>query len=425
MDNEFNPAELAKSSKTFCIMPWVHQYAGPTGDIKPCCVYEHQYELGNLKNNTLKEIWNSSESKDLRLKLLNGEMHVACNRCEHVDARPNLNNKFLHKNIDTVASTLPDGTVEEHKIVYMDIRFNNLCNFSCRTCSPHFSTSWVTDFRKLHNITTKQEKNDGFQYPGNTEEQVLNEILPHLGHMQEIYFAGGEPMMQIEHYEVLKNLVELGNTDCRIRYNTNFSRLQLGEHDVIDYWKKFNNILLCVSIDGSHTRAEYWRHGTDWDIIVANRTRLLEELPNIEFHIAYTLSWVNAHDLVKFHKEWIELGYLKPNNIDVSLMTGPDYYVLYNIPDWKKEQIEKLFREHIEWLRQLDESAEHVISLYESAIAFMWKTPDRLNETIKHFSRITKKLDEIRDENFFDTFSEHDDMKQYMTDNNLHATFDY
>ena len=51
MSEEFKPLELAKKSKTFCILPWIHQYVGPPGDVKPCCVYEHQQEIGNLKKN--------------------------------------------------------------------------------------------------------------------------------------------------------------------------------------------------------------------------------------------------------------------------------------------------------------------------------------------------------------------------------------
>ena len=31
--SEWNPLELAKKSETFCILPWIHQYVGPPGDI--------------------------------------------------------------------------------------------------------------------------------------------------------------------------------------------------------------------------------------------------------------------------------------------------------------------------------------------------------------------------------------------------------
>ena len=59
MTDKFNPVELAKTSKTFCIFPWIQQYVGPPGDVKPCCVYSNSDEIGNLKENTLKEIWNN------------------------------------------------------------------------------------------------------------------------------------------------------------------------------------------------------------------------------------------------------------------------------------------------------------------------------------------------------------------------------
>jgi len=428
MNNDFNPIELATTSKTFCIMPWIHQYVGPVGDIKPCCVYQHEAELGSLKENTLEEIWNSDASKQLRLKLLNNEIEPNCNRCEHIDVRTGLNQKFFQKNKDIVQSTLSDGSIAEHKLVYMDVRFNNLCNFSCRTCSPHFSTNWVMDYRKLHNLANTENTNlfhDGYHFPGKTEAQALEEILPHLKNMQEIYFAGGEPMMQEEHYKVLQKLIEVDNVNCIIRYNTNFSKLKLGQHDVIEYWKHFDNIYLCTSIDGSHSKAEYWRHGTDWQTIVDNRIRLMNEIPNIPFHIAYTLSWVNAHNLVEFHKEWIELGYLTPNNIDISLLAGPEYYSLQNIPDWKKQQIETLFREHMKWLVSLDKPTDLVVSLYEAAITYMWKISGDVNENLKHFNRITTKLDSLRQESFFETFPEHIDILDYMTLNNLRATFDY
>ena len=38
---------------------------------------------------------------------------------------------------------------------------------------------------------------------------------------------------------------------------------------------------------------------------------------------------------------------------------------------------------------------------------------------------ITKKLDAIRGESFFDVFPEHQDIEEYMTEHGLHDEFDY
>jgi len=411
MSTEFNPIELAKNSKTFCVMPWIQQYVGPAGDVKPCCVYQHPEELGNLKQNSLKEIWNSEASKDLRLKMLNNQIDSGCKFCDHQsNLRPSFNRKFFKRNKEIVESTLADGTVPNHKILFTDVRFNNLCNLSCRTCSPHFSTSWVQDYKKLHNITTGIGDSVGFQFAGNTEEHALEEILPHVSYLQEIGFAGGEPMMQKEHYILLQKLIDTGNLDCDIQYTTNLTRLTLGQHDVVEYWKKLKNVQVNASLDGSHDKAKYWRHGTDWNDVVNNRIRLLQELPDLYFRVGYTLSWVNAHNLVEFHKEWIELGYMEPNDLRINVLVGPEQYALVNIPNWKKEQIEKVFRDHMRWLNQLKVPTGHIILMFEQTIATMWNTPKDLNASLKHFKTITSKLDEIRNESFYKTFPEHRDL---------------
>jgi MoaA/NifB/PqqE/SkfB family radical SAM enzyme len=434
-DNEFNAVELANSSKTFCIYPWIHQYIGTAGDIKPCCVYTHASELGNLKENSLKEIWNNDATKKLRLKLLNGEEEPNCKHCNNSvrkvsDTRTNGIKQHLEKNRDNqqiLNSTLSDGTVPVHKLTHIDVRFNNLCNFACRTCSPHFSTNWVLDNRKLLNLTEKKEINDGFQFPGKHKTHALEEITPHLATVQSLYFAGGEPLMQEEHYQVLQYLIQHKNINFGIIYNTNFSKLKLGDHNVINYWKHFKSVYLNASIDGSYKKAEYWRHGTVWTDIVDN-FKQIEKYKNIMFSISYSLSWVNAHNLVELHKEWIELNYIKPDQLYINIIDGPLPYSLKNIPDWKKEQIEKIFRDHIQWLSQLGDQYEVdvPISLYLEAIEFMNNQPTgNLHRIMKDFSKLTKKLDEIRNENFFETFPEHVDINEYMTENNLHVKFKY
>jgi radical SAM protein with 4Fe4S-binding SPASM domain len=48
---------LLTESKTFCIYPWIHLHAYPTGEAYPCCHAEMKYPVGNCRSNTLKEIW--------------------------------------------------------------------------------------------------------------------------------------------------------------------------------------------------------------------------------------------------------------------------------------------------------------------------------------------------------------------------------
>jgi len=420
--SEWNPLELAKKSETFCILPWIHQYVGPPGDIKPCCVYDHKSELGSLRDSTLAEVWNNDTTKKLRLDMLNGVRREECSRCndrEHLQMafKNGFNENYFDKRPDLnyiVENTTEDGTLEDHKLLYMDARFNNLCNFGCRTCSPHFSTSLVSDHRKLYNKTVREERDDGFQFPGQTEKQLYNELEPHLATLKEVYFAGGEPLMQEDHYLTLDKLVEYGNKNVRIRYNTNFSKLKLNKWDVVEYWKKFKYVTVNASLDGSHERGEYWRKGTVWSETVANRERMLKECPHVLFTISCTLAWVNAFNLLDFHKEWVEKGLIRIDDIMLNELDGPPYFSLKNIPDWKKQNIEKAYREHIEWLKS-NHAERSTIFKFESVIGFMYTTINQTEEfPHEQFHWITQRLDKIRNESFFETYPEHTDMKEYL-----------
>lgn len=422
------PLDKAKNSKTFCIYPWVHQYIGPPGDVKPCCVYHQDMQLGSLKENTLEEIWNNENTKKMRLDMLNGEKPKGCDICwrredivyktHRVDANENL---FKEDVYDLVNMTEEDGTLPVHQLKYIDARWNNLCNLKCRTCGPRFSTSWIEDHALLFDRTMEEVKasGDGFQFSGKTEDQLLKEIWPHIPHLKQIYFAGGEPLMQIEHYKILEELIRIGHTGSKerplvINYNTNFSQLKLGKHQALEYWKHFKNLKVNASLDGSHQRAEYWRKGTDWNTVVENRKRMKELCPGTEFKISYTLSWPNSYNLLTFHKEWVHFGLINANDISLNILETPPYFCIKFLPTWKKDKIKELYLDHIEWLKSY-QGTERVIREFNDVITFMYSFDSGNDLTNKErFVAIQSKLDKLRKENFWSVFPEHLDLKELV-----------
>lgn len=423
------PLDKAKNSKTFCIYPWVHQYIGPPGDVKPCCVYSQDMELGSLKENSLKEIWNNDNTKKMRLDMLNGEKPKGCDICwrredivyktHRMDANENLFKEDVH---DLINMTQEDGTLPLHELKYIDARWNNLCNLKCRTCGPRFSTSWIDDHRLLFDRTMEQVKasGDAYQFSGKTEDQLLNEILPHIPYLKQIYFAGGEPLMQLEHYKILEELIRIGHTGSEkrplvINYNTNFSQIKLGKHQALEYWKHFKNLKVNASLDGSHARAEYWRKGTDWNTVVNNRKLMKEICPDTEFKISYTLSWVNSYNLLDFHKEWVHLGLIMPNDISLNILETPPYFCIKFLPNWKKDKIKSLYLDHIEWLKSYSNTAR-IIREFNDAITFMYSFDSGDDLTHKEqFASIQNKLDKIRNENFWSVYIEHLDIKELVS----------
>ena len=73
---------LLSESKTFCIYPWIHLHAYPTGEAYPCCHAEMGVgQVGNCRSNTLAEIWRDTPMQQLREDMLSETPNAACGRC--------------------------------------------------------------------------------------------------------------------------------------------------------------------------------------------------------------------------------------------------------------------------------------------------------------------------------------------------------
>jgi radical SAM protein with 4Fe4S-binding SPASM domain len=72
---------LLTESKTFCIYPWIHLHAYPTGEAYPCCHAEMKYPVGNCRTSTLSEIWQDRPMQKLREDMLSETSNAACGRC--------------------------------------------------------------------------------------------------------------------------------------------------------------------------------------------------------------------------------------------------------------------------------------------------------------------------------------------------------
>ena len=66
-------------SDTFCVLPFTHLSTRPDGAITPCC--RSRDTLGNIKDMTFEEAWNSERQQKLRTQLLNGERPKYCFQC--------------------------------------------------------------------------------------------------------------------------------------------------------------------------------------------------------------------------------------------------------------------------------------------------------------------------------------------------------
>lgn len=397
---------LVKSEK-FCIYPWIHLHVYPTGQAYPCCGAEMRHSIGNARDNTLEELWNSPKQRQLRLNMLTETPSAPCIRCYEQEAagffsmRKSANKHHGH-HISRVHQTQDDGTVDEFQMTYWDIRYSNLCNLSCRSCGHIFSSSWYQDQAKLAGPEWRA-KNQVLNYAGRTETDMWEQLIPHLDYVEQIYFAGGEPLMMEEHYNILEELERRGKFDVRLIYNTNFTHVKLKDRYVFDYWRKFKSVAVGASLDAMGPRAEYIRRGTNWDTVVRNREQMLKTCPGVDFYISPTLSIFNAWHLPDFHRDWTARGLIRAQDLNVNILQDPPEYRIDIAPIKYKQRLRMKFDDHLEWLRPQDPLQRATVG-FESAIKFMMATDN--TSLLPAFQKKTAQLDAIRGEVLLDTIPE-------------------
>ena len=394
-----------KARDTFCVLPWMHLYIGTDGNILPCCHSNHQYPMGNITEQSIDSIVKSKSFNQLRSNMLNGIPSKECDRCyQHEDlgltsARLIQNTKWKHIKLNDLN---PEGTIDNFEPVYLDIRLNNICNLKCRMCSGYFSSAIAQEEKELFNNTNSINSSLLLQQ----RKSSLSKILEYLPAAEQIYFAGGEPLLAAEHYEILKTLIECNNTDLEIYYNTNFTTLQYRDISVIDLWKNFSNIKIGASLDAMGAVAEYVRHGTNWTTIESNLNLVKTHCPHVNFTVTSTVGLLNAASLIELQKTWHTTRILDISKFSLTTMISPDHLTVCALPTNHKKRLNDLIRSHITWCQA--NGAEQLASQWTNVLNYMWSKDNSYHMT--DFKKLTNLMDQHRNESLVKTIPEFGDL---------------
>jgi MoaA/NifB/PqqE/SkfB family radical SAM enzyme len=385
------------TSKTFCILPWIHFYANPDGNVLPCCIGDHRLPLGNVQKNSITEIWNSDPYKEMRLNMLSGNRCKECTSCyQSEDAEVNSFRQSVNKDyaefFNFADETNSDGSLDTMKLKYLDIRWSNICNFKCRSCSSTYSSSWATEDNKQG-----QNKSVFIFAGGNNNNLLYEQIKPYISEVKEIYFAGGEPLLMDKHYDILKHLIDIDNTDIKIRYNTNLSSLTFKNTSVIDLWRKFSNVHLNVSLDSWGDRAEYIREGTEWKTIIDNINTVKTNCPHIHLGVSSVISAFNVYTLPEFTDYLLDNRLFEASSISFYNLIHPNFYSFDIFDAETKTGIIKKLSER-KYNNSIRSRIKNVIRQLESSTVN--------DELRRQFKDQTNHYDSIRNKQFTDIFPE-------------------
>lgn len=362
-------------SKSFCPLPWIHLATRPNGDVRLCCTANASgagstvKEAGiikdngvnlNLKTHTIEEIWNSDYMKKVRLDMLTNNYPSSCSKCYEEE----LNGVVSKRQWETITwkerldldkiveQTASDGSLPVN-IPYLDLRLGNMCQLKCIMCSPHDSSSWISEWKlqypKYKTIELKQDQHwddRNRDYTWYQKSEFLNSVKTQAQNIKELYFAGGEPLLIPEHYKILEFMVETGNSqNCILRYNSN--GLELPEK-LFELWKHFKQVKFNFSIDAVGTRNDYIRYPSKWANVVSNLERLDDTPDNIVVNIACAVQILNVlsiQDLVYWKESMnfkkVNLPPYGAGLVGTHLVYLPNYLNVRVLPEHLKKRVEE------------------------------------------------------------------------------------
>ena len=282
---------------TFCMHPFTGLATREDGAICACC---RSHPVGNIQEQTLEEIWNNDTMKRIRKQVLTGYRPPECEPCFSLEDQGVESLRLRHvlgkipeariKLYPNAVSTMRSDYTMPFEIPTMELKLNNLCNLKCRMCHPMDSTSWndwseVKDFyKKEGNIMYAIVEEHGLEQKPHLDKfqdnpewwASLEKLLPHF---RRVEFAGGEPLMDPQHYRILDMLAPYGH-QIEIKYATNLTMLGKSNRTIWEYWPKFKSVAVNVSIDGIGASYEYIRGNASWAELI-NNIKQIQPIPNI------------------------------------------------------------------------------------------------------------------------------------------------
>jgi glutamate-1-semialdehyde 2,1-aminomutase len=163
--NDLDSAAMQEIQDSFCIYPFVAMNIMPSGTVKPCCAFGHTLESNgrqmSVYEQTVEEIWNSDEMRDIRRKMVEGEPVAGCNYC-YEQERKGLRSMWIDwtenwqygiPSFNPERETIPElkerirtnGFKVHDGPQWFALDVGNQCNLKCRMCNASYSSGIEKD----------------------------------------------------------------------------------------------------------------------------------------------------------------------------------------------------------------------------------------------------------------------------------------
>jgi sulfatase maturation enzyme AslB (radical SAM superfamily) len=304
------------TNRTFCPMPWTGLMYNFDGQIKNCI--RSAGAIGDLKRDAIQDIVLGSTNISTQHNIVNNQPVSTCHTCYDLEGDKSgfniISDRIFYirelKKVPT--DTYQPGNFDLQTV---DVRWTNLCNFSCIYCGPDFSSKWAAELNEYLDTPTATQK-----------QQFKNYIFDNAHKLKHVYLAGGEPLLMKENEELL-DLLKATNPGVNLRINTNLSKV---DTRVFEKICEFEHVHWTVSVETIEEEFEYIRHGGRWVDFLDNLDIIRKLDHRISFNMLhFLLNYQSVFGCVDFLQK---LGFHN-NSYIIGALLDPSYLNIRNLPE--------------------------------------------------------------------------------------------
>ena len=323
-------AKTALTDGTFCPMPWTGLMYNFDGSVKNCI--RSAGTIGNIKEQPIEEILHGPSNLDTQSRMLASQPGQNCYTCYDLE---NGKKKFdiasdrifyIRELKNTSFDVYASGN---HDLQTVDVRWSNLCNFSCVYCGPDFSSKWAGELGIKQTTPTLEQI-----------ERFKTYVFDRAHQLKHVYMAGGEPLLMKENLELLE-ILKQKNPGVNLRINTNLSKVDTRVFELIC---GFKNVHWTVSVESMADQFEYIRYGGSWTDFEDN-LKTITALPHrISFNMLYfLLNHRSFFDCV----DWLLSKGYHPNTYIAGALLAPLYLNIRHLPDHVLQSTKQILMDRI------------------------------------------------------------------------------
>lgn len=360
-------------NKSICTLPWSGFELEADGSVKNCVMSKTR--LGNINQSSIENILGGEVNTKLKKDMLGDKMPYNCSGCHLQEkGKSDLNSissrLYYHKELGKKIDMNFYDDVKNFSLKHVDLRWTNSCNLACVYCYPEFSSKWA------------QELGVNIKSADNARQEVKNYVFRNITKLENVYLAGGEPMLMKENLEFLQILKEK-NPSCNIRINTNLSTTKTG---IFELLCNFKNVHWTVSVESIEAEYEYIRHHASWQNFLDNLKIIREFDHKISFNM---LHFILNYDSIFGCVDYLKGIGFNDNSFIIGPLYSPRYYNILNLPDVMIDNLKVTLKQKLE-----QSPTGYLKNSYQNLLMYYTSTPWKKN--IDEFLHTTKIQDERR-----------------------------